>query len=108
MHLLQCALALNHLHFEQALLRAQADVDKKQSQIDLKQKSLSALQKEDNAAASSPLEAELIRLKEERDALTKFCNEAKAAWLKHQAELIAVAQKKSATGEKVSLFTCLC
>jgi hypothetical protein len=43
----------------------------------------------------SPLEAELQRLKEEIEAATLFCNEAKQSWLKYQNEYIVLLEDRS-------------
>jgi len=67
---------------EAGIVRAQAEVDKKQHVIDRRLEEKAALI--ESGKSVSPLEAELQRLKDEIEAVTLFCNEAKQMWLKYQ------------------------
>lgn len=69
---------------EQALVRTQALIDKKQNLIDLRQREKTEISAAGPNKSLTPLEAELIRVKEEIQEVTQFCNEAKGQWLKHQ------------------------
>ena len=73
---------------ESGLLKAQAIIDKKQSQIDLKTKEKDQLILAKNGAALSPLEADIERTKTEIEATQNFCAAAKKTWLKYQNEFI--------------------
>ena len=73
---------------ESGLLKAQAIIDKKQSQIDLKTKEKDQLILAKNGAALSPLEADIERTKNEIEATQNFCAAAKKTWLKYQNEFI--------------------
>ena len=64
------------------IVRAQAEIDKKQHLIDRRLDEKTNLVEAGKAV--SPLEAELQRLKDEIEAVTLFCNEAKQSWLKYQ------------------------
>ena len=64
------------------IVRAQAEIDKKQHLIDRRLDDKTSLVEAGKAV--SPLEAELQRLKDEIEAVTLFCNEAKQSWLKYQ------------------------
>ena len=66
---------------ESGLLKAQAIIDKKQSQIDLKTKEKDQLIVAKNGAALSPLEADIERTKSEIEATQNFCAAAKKTWL---------------------------
>ena len=66
---------------ESGLLKAQAIIDKKQSQIDLKTKEKDHLILAKNGAALSPLEADIERTKSEIEATQNFCAAAKKTWL---------------------------
>ncbi len=70
---------------EASIVRAQAEIDKKQHLIDRRLDEKTHLI--ESGKAVSPLEAELKRLQEEIEAVTMFCNEAKQSWLKYQVRL---------------------
>ena len=82
---------------ESGLLKAQAIIDKKQSQIDLKTKEKDQLILAKNGAALSPLEADIERTKTEIEATQNFCAAAKKTWLKYQNEFIDLVEKRTET-----------
>ena len=67
---------------DSAIVRAQAEVDKKQHVIDRRLEEKVTLI--ESGKSVSPLEAELQRLKEEIEAVTLFCNEDKHMCLIYQ------------------------
>ena len=71
---------------ETGIIRAQAEIDKKQHLIDRRLDDKTALLEAGKSV--SPLEAEVQRLKDEIEAVTLFCNEAKQMWLKYQVHSV--------------------
>ena len=87
---------LTKISFSEAgLLKAQAIIDKKQSQIDLKVKERDELIIARDGAALSPLETDIERTKAEIEATQAFCNAAKKSWLKYQNEFIDLIETRT-------------
>ena len=71
-------------------------IEKVQSLINHAEKEFTNLSKK-NGQESSPLEAEIVKCKEEIEKVAKYCNEKRKDWTKKQNELIKIHMKQDET-----------
>ena len=71
-------------------------IEKVQSLINHAEKEFTNLSKK-NGQESSPLEAEIVKCKEEIEKVAKYCNEKRKDWTKKQNELIKIHVKQDET-----------